>query len=94
MKSSLENLNIALVHEWITNVAGAERVLLQLHDLFPSAPIYTAVFDEKKAGAFAGMDIRSSFLQKIPLMKTKRELLVPMTPIAFEQFDLSHGIVF
>lgn len=89
MKRSLENLNIALVHEWITNVAGGEKVLLALHEMFPNAPIYTAVFDEKKAKPFAGLAIRTSFLQHIPFMKTKRELLVPFTPIAFEQFDLS-----
>ncbi len=89
MKPSLENMNIALVHEWITNVAGAERVLLDLHDIFPNAPIYTAVYYEKNAKAFHGLDIRTSFLQKIPGMKSKRELLVPLIPFAFEQFDLS-----
>lgn len=89
MKRSLENLNIAIVHEWITNVAGAERVVLAMKELFPKAPIYTAVFDSEKAKPFAKMDIRPSFLQKIPLMKSKRELLVPFTPFAFESFDLS-----
>lgn len=89
MKRSLENMNIALVHEWITNVAGAEKVLLALKELFPKAPIYTAVYDEKKAAAFKGFDIRTSFLQNIPFMKKKREILIPFTPIAFEQFDLS-----
>jgi len=89
MKSSTENLNIALVHEWITNVAGAERVLLQMHELFPKAPIYTAVFDAEKAKPFSDLDIRTSFLQNLPFMKTKREALVPFAPFAFEQFDLS-----
>jgi glycosyltransferase involved in cell wall biosynthesis len=89
MKSSTENLNIALVHEWITNVAGAERVLLSLKELFPQAPIYTAVFDPEKAKPFKAFDVRTSFLQKLPLMKSKRELLIPLTPFAFEQFDLS-----
>jgi len=89
MKRSLENMNIALVHEWITNVAGAEKVLLALKELFPKAPIYTAVYDEKKAPAFKGFDIRTSILQNIPFMKKKREVLIPFTPIAFEQFDLS-----
>lgn len=89
MKSSTEKLNIALTHEWITNVAGAERVLLALKELFPNAPIYTAVYDAQKAKAFNGFDIRTSFLQKLPLMKSKRELLIPFTPFAFESFDFS-----
>lgn len=89
MKRSLENLNIALVHDWITNVAGGERVVLALHEIFPNAPIYTSVYDPKKAKAFNGCDIRPSFLQKLPLFKGKREILTPFTPFAFEQQDLS-----
>jgi len=89
MKRSLENMNIALVHEWITNVAGAERVLLTLKEMFPKAPIFTSVFDSAKAKPFLKHEIRTSFLQKWPLMKSKRELLIPLTPFAFEQFDLS-----
>ncbi|MEI6498952.1 MAG: glycosyltransferase [bacterium] len=89
MKRSLENMNIAIVHEWITNVAGAERVLLVLHEMFPDAPIFTAVFDPAKAKPFASLDVRPSCLQNIPMMKAKREFLIPFTPFAFEQFALS-----
>lgn len=95
MRASLLNLEngvkvkIALVHEWLTNVAGAERVLLQLHEIFPDAPIYTAVYDPSKAKPFASLDIRTSILQNIPFMKSKRELLVPFAPFAFEQMDLT-----
>lgn len=89
MKQSVENLNIALVHEWLTNVAGSERVLLELKKLFPKAPIFTSVFEPTKAKPFAKFEVKTSFLQKLPYMKTKRELLVPLTPFAFEQFDLS-----
>ncbi len=89
MKRSLENMNIALVHEWITNVAGSERVLLVLKELFPDAPIFTSVYAPEKAKPFNKYEVHTSFLQKIPFMKTKRELLIPFTPLAFEQFDLS-----
>lgn len=89
MKHSLENMNTALVHEWLLNVAGSEKVLLALKDIFPDAPIYTSVFDREKAKPFQKFDIRTSFLQKLPLVKRKRELLIPLTPLAFEQFDLS-----
>ena len=80
--------NIALVHEWITNIAGSEKVLLVLKEMFPEAPIYTAVFDKKKAALFSKFEIHTSFLQKLPFFKSKRELLIPFTPFAFEQFDL------
>ncbi len=89
MKRFLESMNIALVHEWLTNVAGSEKVLLVLKELFPDAPIYTSVFDPDRAAPFRNFDVRTSFLQKLPLIQKKRELLIPLTPFAFEQFDLS-----
>ena len=82
-------MNIALVHDWLTNVAGAERVLLTLHEIYPEAPIYTSVFDPKKAKPFADLNIKTSVLQKFPLLKKHRELLVPLTPFAFENINLS-----
>lgn len=88
MKSSLENMNIALVHDWLTNLAGAERVLLEILEIFPKANIYTSVYDKKGATAFAKYDVRTSYLQSYPLLKKKRELLVPLTPGAFESLDL------
>ena len=85
----MEKLNIALVHEWITNTAGSERVLLIFKELFPEADIFTSVYDENKAPIFKQFKINTSFLQRIPFMKRRRELLIPFTPLAFEQFDLS-----
>jgi len=81
-------MNIALVHDWLTNVAGGERVVLVLKEIFPDAPIYTSVFNPKCSQPFSKFDVRTSFLQKIPFMKSRRELLVPFAPFAFEQFDL------
>ncbi|MCL5410480.1 MAG: glycosyltransferase [Patescibacteria group bacterium] len=89
MKLSAENMNIALVHEWLTNVAGSERVLLAVKEIYPDAPIFTSVFNPLKAKPFSKFEVRTSILQKIPFMRSKRELLIPFTPFAFEQFDFS-----
>lgn len=89
MKFSKENMNIALVHDWITNIAGAERVLLQISEIYPDAPIYTSVFDKKNAKPFLKKKIKTSYLQHFPFAKSKREVLIPLTPLAFEQFNLS-----
>jgi glycosyltransferase involved in cell wall biosynthesis len=89
MKYSAENMNIALVHDWLTNYAGGERVVFEISKLFPKAPIFTSVYDPEKAPAFKDKDVRASFLQKYPLLKSKRELLVPLAPFALEQIDLS-----
>ncbi|HOX41000.1 MAG TPA: glycosyltransferase [bacterium] len=89
MKHSLENLNTALVHDWLTVMAGGERTLLAISEIFTKAPIYTTVFNEQKVLAFKDRDVRTSFLQKMPMAKKQRELVVPFSPIAFEQFDMS-----
>ena len=89
MKSLLESMNIALVHDWLTNVAGAEKVLLVLKEIFPNASIYTSVFDPKKAEPFKKFDIITTYLQGMPLVKNKRELLIPLTPLAFESINLN-----
>lgn len=93
MKYLVENMNIALVHDWLTNMAGGERVLLEMSKVYSDAPIYTSIFDPKGAKDFAGKDVRPSFLQRMPIIskmvKSKREFLIPLTPFAFEQTDLS-----
>ncbi len=82
-------MKIALVHDWLTVYSGAERVLLALSEVYPEAEIYTSVYDPVKVTAFRDKKVHTSFLQNIPLMKKKRELLIPFTPFAFEQFDFS-----
>ena len=89
MKSSLESMNIALVHDWLTNVAGAERVLLRLKEIYPNADIYTSVFDKKKAAVFAKYDVKTTYLQKYSIFRRFREALIPFAPLAFESLDLS-----
>jgi glycosyltransferase involved in cell wall biosynthesis len=83
------NLRIAIVCDWLTNFAGAERVILRLHKMFPNAPIYTSIYNEKKMRGFENADIRTSFIQKFPKAKNKHQWYLPFYPIAFEQMDLS-----
>jgi hypothetical protein len=87
--SILKTKRIAIVHDWITNQGGAENVLLVLHEMFPDAPIFTSVYNEKKMRQFNGFDIRTSFLQKFPFAKSKHQLFLNFYPRAFESFDLS-----
>jgi glycosyltransferase involved in cell wall biosynthesis len=81
---------VALVHDFLLDLRGAERVFLALCDLYPDAPIYTPVYDEiGTEGRFADRDVRTSFLQKLhPTARTFRGLL-PFYPSAVESFDLS-----
>src|SRR4051812_25288076 len=81
---------IALVHDFLLDVRGAERVFLAICDLYPDADVYTAVYDEQGTeGRFTHRDVRSSFLQRLrPTARTFRSLL-PLYPSAIESLDLS-----
>jgi len=81
-------MRIALVYDRVNKWGGAERVLLALHEIFPDAPLYTAVYSSQKAKwAKVFSKIIPSFLQKIPFTNTNHEFLGTFTPIAFESFD-------
>jgi glycosyltransferase involved in cell wall biosynthesis len=82
-------LRIALVHDYLNQMGGAEKVLLTLHDLFPSAPIYTSIYAKSRVDPrFRQMDIRTSFMQRMPLVKKHHQPFLPLFPLAFEQLDL------
>ena len=85
------NERVALVHDFLLDVRGAERVFIELCEMWPEADIYTAIYDEEGTeGRFAGRRVHSSFLQRLrPSASTFRALL-PFYPAAIESFDL-HG---
>jgi glycosyltransferase involved in cell wall biosynthesis len=80
----------ALVHDFLVSVRGADRVFLEMCDLWPDADVFTPVYDEDGTeGRFAGRNIHTSFLQRLrPSARTFRALL-PLYPTAIESFDLS-----
>lgn len=80
-------MKVALVYDRVNKWGGAERVLLALHKIFPDAPLYTSVYDKKKAPWAKTFDIRTSFLQNIPFASSNHELLAPLMPLAFESFN-------
>lgn len=80
---------VALVHDWLTNLGGGERVLWELHQLYPEAPIYTSVYNPERLPQFKGLDVRTSFLQRLPLARTKHQLFPMLRCLAFESFDFS-----
>lgn len=83
-------MKIAIVYDRVNKWGGAEQVVLALHEIFPDAPLYTAVYDEVKAPwAKVFPHIYTSFLQKLPILKDNHELLGWLTPIAFETLDFS-----
>jgi glycosyltransferase involved in cell wall biosynthesis len=72
-------------------VGGAEKVVLALHEIFPEAPIYTTFVDYSHLSEpFRHMDIRTSYMQRLPgFLKKQPHVLLPMDMFAFQDFDLS-----
>ncbi|MCC7368480.1 MAG: glycosyltransferase [Chloroflexi bacterium] len=82
-------MRIALTHDYLNQYGGAERVLEQLHSYYPDAPIYTSMYDANvMPAAYRSWDIRTSFMQRFPLVTKQHQAYLMAYPIAFESFDL------
>ena len=84
-------MKIALVHDYLNEMGGAERVLLALAEMFPEAPIYTAfsVPGSSAATAFANRKIVTSWLQKVPFFEKLYSPLRFLIPQIWGSFDFS-----
>jgi glycosyltransferase involved in cell wall biosynthesis len=78
---------VAIVCDWLTGIGGAERVVLEMHRLYPDAPIYTSQYDPSKIDWFDGADVRPSWLQKLP--KSLKKFLPLLRAWTFSRLDLS-----
>lgn len=84
-------MKVALVHDFLNQVGGAEKVLQVFHELFPKAPVYTITYDKDKTrGVFESMDIRTSFIQDLPFGVSRYKWYLSLMPAAIESFDLSN----
>ena len=82
-------MKIAIVHDFLTELGGAEKVLLDLLKIYPQADLYTLFFDQKKLGQlFDKYQPQTSFLQRYPKF-LKGAYLRPLSPMAIESLDLS-----
>jgi len=86
-------MKIALVHDYLSEYGGAERVVEAFHEMWPEAPLYTAFVDWKKLGKhaqrFKNWDIRPSWVQRFPIIQKFISPLRFIAPWIWESFDLS-----
>ncbi len=87
-KKSTPDPSIALVCDWLTTPGGAEKVLLELHQMYPDAPIYTSQYRPKKIAWFNTAIVRTGWLNLFPACL--RKLLGPLRALYFSHLDLSH----
>lgn len=78
---------VAIVCDWLVGIGGAERVVFELHKLYPKAPIYTSQYDPHKLDWFARADVRTGWLQKLP--KALKKFLPVLRAWWFSRLDLS-----
>jgi len=83
-------MKTALVHDWLVSVAGGEKVLELIYELFPS-DIYTLIKDQKrlKNTFLDNKNIQTSLIQKLPFSKRHYQKYLMFFPFAIEQLDLS-----
>ncbi|MFA7654372.1 MAG: glycosyltransferase [Candidatus Magasanikbacteria bacterium] len=87
-------MKIALVHDYLSQDGGAERVLKAMHELWPEAPIFVLFHDQKRIPYFNRERIHESFLAKLPWIKTNYQWYLPWMPQATENHDLcSYDVV-
>lgn len=81
-------MRVALVHDYLTQFGGAERVLLALMELFPNAPVFTLVHDAAGVDTIDRRRLRTSWLQALPLARRHHRYFPLLMPLAAEQLDL------
>ena len=83
-------MKVAIVHDWLVNYGGAERVVEAMLSLYPDAEIFTLVYDEKKMGKFFPKEkVHTTFLQKVPFSLKMYTKMLSFMPKAFESFDFT-----
>ncbi len=82
-------MRVALVHDYLNQYGGAERVLEALHELFPEAPVYTSMYAAERLPSFyRSWDIRTTWLQRLPGVHRRHQLYLPFYPVAFSRLHL------
>jgi glycosyltransferase involved in cell wall biosynthesis len=83
-------MHLALVHDWLNQIGGAEDVLETLVEMFPRAPVYTSIYwQEGMPPAYGGWDIRVSWMDRLPGIYRRHQPYLPLYPLAFARTDLS-----
>jgi len=88
----LNNLKTAIVHEWLVNYAGSERVVESFTNIWPDADVFALVdflSDEQRKIILKGKKAKTSFIQNLPFAKKRHRNYLPLFPSAIEKLDLS-----
>jgi len=83
-------MRVALIHDWLNQIGGAESVLESLVRLFPGAPVFTSMYaPDSMPPQYRTWDIRTTFMQHLPGVTTHHQAYLPVYPLAFSTLDLA-----
>jgi glycosyltransferase involved in cell wall biosynthesis len=82
-------MKTALVHYWLVNMRGGEKVLQKLASMYPEAPIHTHVLDRSALSAdLRDREFRTTFIQRLPQARRRYQQYLPLMPLALEELDM------
>lgn len=86
---------VALVHDWLNQIGGAEDVLERMVAMFPGAPVYTSMYwREGMPSAYREWDVRTTWMDRLPAIYRHHQPYLPLYPAAFGRLDVSrHDLV-
>lgn len=83
-------MELALAHDWLTNMGGGEKVLINFKEIYEDAPIYTVAYSPSNLDeALKNIDVRTSLIQNFKNAKTNHQKYLPFMPVAWEKFDFN-----
>jgi len=83
-------MKIALAHDWLTNMGGAEKVVINFKQIYETAPIYTISYNPDNLDKeLQNIDVKTSFIQRFKHGKTSHQKYFPFMPFAWEQFNFN-----
>jgi glycosyltransferase involved in cell wall biosynthesis len=84
-------MKVAIIHDWLTTYAGAEKVLEEILKIYPEADVFSTVdhLEDKDRAFLQNKKVNTTFIQNLPFSKKKYRNYLPLMPFAIEQFDLS-----
>lgn len=78
-----------LVHDYLNQYGGAERVLEAMHELAPDSPVYTSLYDpDSMPDEYRSWDVQTTFIDRIPKAKNNHQMVLPAYPVAFSQLQV------
>lgn len=84
-------MKIALVHDWLNQIGGAEDVLEALKSLYPASPVYTSIFDRSHMPAhFQDWDIRALWINRLPSIYRRHQAYLPLYPLAWHNLRIQN----